>query len=53
VDRAALGAILSAAEIGDDDEVLEVGPGPGVLSLELAQRAKRLRTISRPIRTRS
>lgn len=40
VDRATLGAVVEAAELGSDDDVLEVGPGPGVLTLELARRAR-------------
>src|SRR2546426_4594715 len=39
VDRAVLAAIVEAAEIGPRDEVLEVGPGPGVLTAALAERA--------------
>jgi 16S rRNA (adenine1518-N6/adenine1519-N6)-dimethyltransferase len=38
VDRAALAAIVDAAELSPDDEVLEVGPGPGVLTAALAAR---------------
>jgi len=40
VDRAVLAAIVEAAEIGPRDEVLEVGPGPGVLTAALAERAR-------------
>ncbi len=39
VDRGVLEAIIDAAELSRDDHVLEVGPGPGVLTRELAQRA--------------
>jgi 16S rRNA (adenine1518-N6/adenine1519-N6)-dimethyltransferase len=42
VDRAALAAIVAAAEIGPDDEVWEVGPGLGTLTRELARRARRV-----------
>jgi 16S rRNA (adenine1518-N6/adenine1519-N6)-dimethyltransferase len=45
VDRGALAAILAAADVTGDDDVVEVGPGPGVLTLELARRARTLRTI--------
>src|SRR2546423_15204628 len=36
VDRAALAAIVDAAEIGPNDDVLEIGPGPGALTSALA-----------------
>ncbi len=39
VDRAVLDAIVDAAEVSGEDEVLEVGPGPGVLTGRLAARA--------------
>ncbi len=42
VDRTALEEILGAAALTGEDEVLEVGPGAGVLTAELAQRAKRV-----------
>lgn len=42
ISRKALGAILAAAELGPEDSVLEVGAGTGVLTVELAQRVKRV-----------
>ena len=33
VDRAALAAIVDAAELSSRDDVLEVGPGPGAVQL--------------------
>ena len=39
VDRSVLAAIVAAADLGPTDHVLEVGPGPGVLTRELAARA--------------
>jgi 16S rRNA (adenine1518-N6/adenine1519-N6)-dimethyltransferase len=42
VDRAALAAIVAAADVGPDDEVWEVGPGLGTLTRELARRARRV-----------
>lgn len=42
VNRAILHKIVEAAEIGADDEVLEVGAGTGVLTRELAQHARRV-----------
>jgi len=38
VDRSALAAIVDAAELSGDDDVLEIGPGPGVLTAALADR---------------
>ena len=45
VDRAALAAIVEAAELGPADDVLEVGPGPGVLTRELAARARSVTSV--------
>ncbi|MGH2485525.1 MAG: 16S rRNA (adenine(1518)-N(6)/adenine(1519)-N(6))-dimethyltransferase RsmA [Ktedonobacterales bacterium] len=42
VDRAALDAMLAATELTPDDNALEVGAGTGVLTVELAQRVRRL-----------
>lgn len=45
VDQAALGVITGAAELTTDDTVLEVGPGLGVLTEELAKVAGRVVAI--------
>jgi len=45
VDRAVLAAIVAAAEIGPHDDVLEVGPGPGVLTAALAARARSVTAV--------
>src|SRR5438094_6003995 len=45
VDRAVLSAIVDAAELSADDEVLEVGPGPGVLTAALAARARSVTAV--------
>jgi 16S rRNA (adenine1518-N6/adenine1519-N6)-dimethyltransferase len=42
VDRAALDAIVGALDPQRDDEVFEIGPGIGTLTVELAQRAARV-----------
>jgi 16S rRNA (adenine1518-N6/adenine1519-N6)-dimethyltransferase len=42
VSRRALTTIVSAADLTPDDRVLEVGAGPGVLTRELGQRARRV-----------
>ena len=45
VDRAALAAIVDAAELSADDDVLEIGPGPGVLTAALATRARSVTAV--------
>src|SRR6266700_1222997 len=42
IDRSVLQKIVDAAEIETTDQVLEVGSGTGVLTRELAQRARRV-----------
>jgi 16S rRNA (adenine1518-N6/adenine1519-N6)-dimethyltransferase len=41
-DQFALGTILEAADLAPDDQVVEVGPGLGVLTRALAERARRV-----------
>jgi len=45
VDRSALAAIVEAAELSADDDVLEIGPGPGVLTAALADRARSVTAV--------
>jgi len=45
VDRTALEKIVAAAKLTDKDLVLEIGPGLGVLTVELAQRAKKVLAV--------
>ena len=45
VDQEVLKAIVSAAEVTPDDIIVEVGPGLGILTRELAQRAGRVIAI--------
>jgi 16S rRNA (adenine1518-N6/adenine1519-N6)-dimethyltransferase len=45
VDRAVLGAIVDAAELSPDDDVLEIGPGPGVLTAALAARVRSVTAV--------
>jgi 16S rRNA (adenine1518-N6/adenine1519-N6)-dimethyltransferase len=45
VDRSVLSAIVDAAELSPDDVVLEVGPGPGVLTAQLAARARAVTAV--------
>lgn len=44
-DRSVLERILQAADLTDVDEVLEIGPGTGVLTRALAERAQRVVAI--------
>src|SRR5437868_12253453 len=45
VDRAVLAAIVDAAELSLTDDVLEVGPGPGVLTAALAARVRSVTAV--------
>ena len=45
VDRSVLAAIVDAAALSTDDDVLEVGPGPGVLTAALADRARTVTSV--------
>ena len=45
VDRGVLSAIVEAAELSPDDDVLEVGPGPGVLTAALASRVRSVTAV--------
>ncbi len=42
VDQESLGAVMAAGELTPEDTVLEVGPGLGVMTTELARRVKRV-----------
>ncbi len=42
ISRKALDAVVEAAELSPDDNVLEVGAGTGVLTVELARRSRRV-----------
>jgi 16S rRNA (adenine1518-N6/adenine1519-N6)-dimethyltransferase len=45
VDRGVLAAIVEAAELSAEDDVLEVGPGPGVLTAALAGRVRSVTAV--------
>ena len=45
VSRKALDAVVSAAELASGDNALEVGAGPGALTVELARRAGRVAAV--------
>ncbi len=45
VDRDVLDAIVDAADLSAEDDVLEVGPGPGVLTARLSERARSVSAV--------
>ena len=45
LDDALIARLLDAARIGPDDNVLEIGPGAGVMTAQLAARAKRVLAV--------
>ena len=45
VDQSVLDTIVEAAEVGPRDDVLEIGPGPGVLTAALADRARSVTAV--------
>lgn len=47
VDRNVLGKIIQAADLSANDTVIEVGPGMGILTLELARRAKKVIAVEK------
>jgi 16S rRNA (adenine1518-N6/adenine1519-N6)-dimethyltransferase len=47
VDRQPLSAIIKAAQLLPEDEVLEIGPGLGALTLELGARVKRVVAVEK------
>ncbi|TYP57372.1 16S rRNA (adenine(1518)-N(6)/adenine(1519)-N(6))-dimethyltransferase RsmA [Thermosediminibacter litoriperuensis] len=47
VDEAPLNKMLEAARLQESDEVLEIGPGLGVLTLELCRRAKKVVAVEK------
>ena len=47
IDKGVLAKIVAAADLQPDDNVLEIGPGLGVLTLELAKRAKKVVAVEK------
>ncbi len=50
VNRGVLRRIVAAAEVGPDDTVIEVGPGAGALTRDLAERARRVIAVEKDAR---
>ena len=46
-DKGAVGKIIEAAELKKEDTVLEIGPGTGTLTQELAKRVKRVLAVEK------
>ncbi|HUT96139.1 MAG TPA: 16S rRNA (adenine(1518)-N(6)/adenine(1519)-N(6))-dimethyltransferase RsmA [Candidatus Paceibacterota bacterium] len=47
IDENVLNKIIGAANLSPEDTVLEIGPGLGILTIELAKRAKKVITIEK------
>ncbi len=47
VDRSILKKIINAADLSSEDTVLEIGPGLGILTIELAKRAEQVIAIEK------
>ena len=47
IDKTTLGIIINAAELARDDVVLEIGPGLGILTKELAKKVKRVVAVEK------
>ena len=47
IDDSILKKIITAAELSPSDTVLEIGPGLGILTVELAKRAKKVIAIEK------
>jgi len=50
IDKTAVKEIIKAAQIKQGDIILEIGPGTGVLTKELAQKAKKVITVEKDAR---
>lgn len=47
IDKSILGKIIAAAKLNKESVVLEIGPGAGVLTMELSRRAKRVLAVEK------
>ncbi|MCX6760794.1 MAG: 16S rRNA (adenine(1518)-N(6)/adenine(1519)-N(6))-dimethyltransferase RsmA [Candidatus Nealsonbacteria bacterium] len=50
IDKSAINKIIEVAEISPNDIVLEIGPGTGALTQELAKRAKKVIAVEKDIK---
>ena len=50
IDQSAIKKIIDAANVNSEDIILEIGPGTGVLTQELAKRAKKVIAIEKDIK---
>jgi 16S rRNA (adenine1518-N6/adenine1519-N6)-dimethyltransferase len=50
VDRSAIKRIIDSAEISQEDNIIEIGPGTGILTKELANKAKKVVAIEKDIK---
>ena len=50
INKGVLKTIIEAASLSSEDTVLEIGPGTGVLTLALAERAKKIIAVEKDIR---
>lgn len=47
IDKTAIRKTIEAADIGQEDVLVEIGPGPGVLTREIAEKAKKVIVIEK------
>jgi len=50
INKGVLKTIIEAANLSSEDTVLEIGPGTGVLTLALAERAKKIIAVEKDVR---
>ena len=50
IDKGVLKKIIKTAELNSEDTVLEIGPGTGVLTLALAEKAKKIIAVEKDVR---
>ena len=47
IDKEIVKKVIGAADLSPEDVILEIGPGLGVLTIELAKKAKKVITIEK------
>lgn len=50
INKGIVGKIIAAADLKSTDNVLEVGPGKGILTFQIAERVKRLVAVEKDVR---